>query len=251
MNVAFFQSEFFWEAVCFDLFVVVIYKPTKKVVCEYLDQYTLDISKRISEAEAIIKEANKVYNYYTKQTKMLDEQVDLPMIIFQYPDPSGCAYSIPALVKAATLKNVVGLKAACGTVTRYVQLWEALHDKISVLAALDSPPLLGMILHGVHGALIGIGVINTPKWVELIAAAMDNDAATATQIHRDFCIPIMDGVFENQEPSSPTSEVACVKAALVQLGQIPNSLVRHPAVNVTDLHRAHVKHALIAAGLLT
>ena len=195
----------------------------------------------------LAQDPESVYGFF----KMLDEQVDLPMIIFQYPDPSGCAYSIPALVKAATLKNVVGLKAACGTVTRYVQLWEALHDKISVLAALDSPPLLGMILHGVHGALIGIGVINTPKWVELIAAAMDNDAATATRIHRDFCIPIMDGVFENQEPSSPTSEVACVKEALVQLGQIPNSLVRHPAVNVTDLHRAHVKHALIAAGLLT
>lgn len=194
----------------------------------------------------LAQDPDSVYGFF----KMLDEQVDLPMIIFQYPDPSGCAYSIPALVKAATLKNVVGLKAACGTVTRYVQLWEALHDKISVLAALDSPPLLGMILHGVHGALIGIGVINTPKWVELIAAAMDNDAATATRIHRDFCIPIMDGVFENQEPSSPTSEVACVKEALVQLGQIPNSLVRHPAVNVTDLHRAHVKHALIAAGLL-
>ncbi len=195
----------------------------------------------------LAQDPDSVYGFF----KMLDEQVDLPMIIFQYPDPSGCAYSIPALVKAATLKNVVGLKAACGTVTRYVQLWEALHDKISVLAALDSPPLLGMILHGVHGALIGIGVINTPKWVELIAAAMDNDAATATQIHRDFCIPIMNGVFENQEPSSPTSEVACVKEALVQLGQIPNSLVRPPAVNVTDLHRAHVKHALIAAGLLT
>ena len=195
----------------------------------------------------LAQDPDSVYGFF----KMLDEQVDLPMIIFQYPDPSGCAYSIPALVKAATLKTVVGLKAACGTVTRYVQLWEALHDKISVLAALDSPPLLGMILHGVHGALIGIGVINTPKWVELIAAAMDNDAATATRIHRDFCIPIMDGVFENQEPSSPTSEVACVKEALVQLGQIPNSLVRHPAVNVTDLHRAHVKHALIAAGLLT
>lgn len=190
---------------------------------------------------------DSVYGFF----KMLDEQVDLPMIIFQYPDPSGCAYSIPALVKAATLKNVVGLKAACGTVTRYVQLWEALHDKISVLGALDSPPLLGMILHGVHGALIGIGVINTPKWVELIDAAMNNDAATATQIHRDFCIPIMNGVFENQEPSSPTSEVACVKEALVQLGQIPNSLVRRPAVDVTDLHRAHVKNALVAVGLLT
>ena len=75
-------------------------------------------------------------------------------------------------------------------------------------------------------------------------------AVKAQKIHRDFCIPIMDGVFENQEPSSPTSEVACVKEALVQLGQIPNSLVRPPAVDVTADHKAHVKHALIASGLI-
>ena len=182
--------------------------------------------------------------------KMLDEQVDLPMIVFQYPDPSGCAYSLESLVKISTIRNVVAVKAACGTVTRYVQIWEALHDKLTVLAALDSPPLLGMLLHGVHGALIGISVIDTPKWVELIDAAMNGDAVKAQKIHRDFCIPIMDGVFENQEPSSPTSEVACVKEALVQLGQIPNSLVRPPAVDVTESHRAHVKRGLIASGLL-
>jgi 4-hydroxy-tetrahydrodipicolinate synthase len=186
------------------------------------------------------------YQFY----KMLDEQIDLPMIVFQYPDPSGCAYSIESLVKISSIKNVVAVKAACGTVTRYVQIWEALHDKLTILAALDSPPLLGMLLHGVHGALIGIGVIDTPKWVELIDAAMSGDAVKAQKLHREFCIPIMDGVFENQEPSSPTSEVACVKEALVQLGQIPNSLVRPPAVNVTASHRAHVKHALIASGLI-
>ena len=182
--------------------------------------------------------------------KMLDELVNLPMIVFQYPDPSGCAYSLDALIRISTIPNVVAIKAACGTVTRYVQIWEALHDKLTILAALDSPPLLGMILHGIHGALIGISVIDTPKWVALIDAAISGDAAKAQKIHRDFCIPIMDGVFENQEPSSPTSEVACVKEALVQLGQIPNSLVRPPAVNVTELHRSHVSHGLIVAGLL-
>ena len=76
-------------------------------------------------------------------------------------------------MKISTIKNVVAVKAACGTVTRYVQIWEALHDKLTVLVALDSPPLLGMLLHGVHGALIGISVIDTPKWVELIDAAMN------------------------------------------------------------------------------
>ena len=187
-----------------------------------------------------------VYQFY----KMLDEQVDLPMIVFQYPDQSGCAYSLESLIRISSIPNVVAIKAACGTVTRYVQIWEALHDKLTILAALDSPPLLGMILHGVHGALIGISVIDTPKWVELIDAAITGDAVKAQKIHREFCIPIMDGVFENQEPSSPTSEVACVKEALTQLGQIPNSLVRPPAVNVTEAHRAHVKHGLIASGLI-
>jgi len=186
------------------------------------------------------------YQFY----KLLDEQVDLPMIVFQYPDQSGCAYSLESLVRISSIPNVVAIKAACGTVTRYVQIWEALHDKLTILAALDSPPLLGMILHGVHGALIGISVIDTPKWVELIDAAMSGDAVKAQKIHREFCIPIMDGVFENQEPSSPTSEVACVKEALMQLGQIPNSLVRPPAVNVTEAHRAHVRHGLISSGLI-
>ncbi|MBU3620791.1 dihydrodipicolinate synthase family protein [Polynucleobacter sp. CS-Odin-A6] len=189
---------------------------------------------------------DSVYQFY----KMLDEQVDLPMIVFQYPDPSGCAYSLDSLEKIASIRNVVAIKAACGTVTRYVQIWEKLHDKLTILAALDSPPLLGMLLHGVHGALIGISVIDTPQWVDLIDAAMRGDATKAQKIHRDFCIPIMDGVFENQEPSSATSEVACVKEALVQLGQIPNSLVRPPAVDVTDTHRSHVRHGLIASGLL-
>lgn len=48
----------------------------------------------------------------------------------------------------------------------------------------------------------------------------------------------------------PTSEVACVKEALVQLGQISSSRARPPAVDVTEEHRAHIRHALAAAGLL-
>jgi 4-hydroxy-tetrahydrodipicolinate synthase len=194
----------------------------------------------------LARHVDSVYQFFST----LDRELDHPMIIFQYPDSSGCAYSVEALVAVSSLRNVVAVKAACGTVTRYVQLWEPLHDKLSVLAALDSPPLLGILLHGTHGALIGISVIGTKRWSELVQAAMSNDAATASRIHREFCIPLMDGVFENQEPSSPTSEVASVKEALVQLGQIPSSRVRPPAVGVTAEHRAHVSRALLASGLI-
>jgi 4-hydroxy-tetrahydrodipicolinate synthase len=192
------------------------------------------------------RHVDSVYRFYAE----LDRALDHPMIIFQYPDTSGCAYSVEALMSAASLPNVVAVKAACGTVTRYVQLWEALHEKVSILAAVDSPPLLGMLLHGTHGALIGISVIGTQGWAQLIQAALRNDAQTAARIHREFCIPIMKGVFENQEPSGPTSEVASVKEALVQLGQIPSSRVRPPAVDVTAEHKAHVARALLASGLI-
>ena len=180
---------------------------------------------------------------------MLDREVGLPMIIFQYPSTSGCAYSIEALVRAASIPSVVGIKAACATVTDYVELWTALHDRLSILVARDSPSLLGMLLHGADGALIGISVVHTPTWVELIQCALSGDAANAQRIHRDFCIPIMDGVFENQKPKTITSEVARVKEALRQLGQIPLSNVRAPAVGVSESDKDHVRRSLLAAGL--
>jgi len=193
------------------------------------------------------RDPEAVYAFFER----MDREVDLPMIVFHYPDHSGVAYSLEALVRIAELKNIVAIKAACNTITRYVEIWEALKDKLSILAAVDSPPLLGMLLHGTHGALIGISVIAPPRWVELIEAAMSGDANRAASIHREFCIPIMNGAFENQEPTSSTSEVACVKETLRQLGCIATSIVRDPSVNVTPKHRERVRRGLVAAGLLT
>ena len=192
------------------------------------------------------RHVDSVYRFF----EVLDREVDLPMIVFQYPDTSGCAYSIEALLAIASLRNVVAIKAASGTVTRYVELWKSLHDKLSILAAVDSPPLLGMLLHGTHGALIGISVIGTLHWATLVDAVAHNDVATAQQLYNKICIPLMEAVFENQEPKSATSEVACVKEALVQMGQIPSSRVRPPAVGITEEHREAIRAALHAAGLL-
>lgn len=195
----------------------------------------------------LTKHVESVYAFFAA----LDREVDLPMIVFHYPESSGAAYSLEALLAISSLRNVVAVKAATGeAITRYVEIWDALHDKVAVLAAVDSPPLLGMMLHGSHGALIGISVIGPKQWVDFVRAAMDGDARAASEMHRSFCVPLMEGVFEHQQGKSPTSEVACVKEALVQLGQIATSRVRPPAVDVTGEHRAHVRRSLIAAGLL-
>lgn len=180
----------------------------------------------------------------------LDTRIDLPLIVFQYPPHSGSSYPLKVLLEVVRLPNVVAVKAASGITPAYIELWEALKDTVSVLVAVDSPPLLEMLLHGAHGALIGIGAIAPDRWVSLLRATQGGDKAAAEAVFDQVCRPLMASVFENQQPKRLTSEAAATKEALAQLGQIPSSRVRPPAVNVDDVVRAEIRESLFAAGLL-
>jgi 4-hydroxy-tetrahydrodipicolinate synthase len=181
----------------------------------------------------------------------LGERIGLPMIVFQYPGHSGSAYSIEVLNRLADLPDVVGVKAATGHVTPYTEIWDRLHERVAVLPASDAPPLLGMLMHGAHGALIGISVIGPQHWAEIVDASRNGQAERARCLFNDFALPLMAGVFENQEPTRPASEAARTKEALVQLGLIPSSRVRRPAVDVDDADRRTIEICLKQAGLLT
>lgn len=180
----------------------------------------------------------------------LDRQVGLPMVVHQYPDFTGCSYSIEVLREVVSLPSVVAIKAASFTTTRYAEVWDAFHDDVAVLAATDAPALLSMLLHGSHGALIGIGVIHPPTWAELISAATGGDAERARRIFLDRCVPLMHTVFENQEPTELRSEAASTKEALVQLGQFASSRVRPPACDVDENARAAIAATLEKTALL-
>ena len=182
--------------------------------------------------------------------RTLDAEVGLPMIVFQYPDSSGCSYSVEVLGELAKIDTVVGIKAATENVLDYTKVWNSLHDELSILPACDAPALLGMLLHGAHGALIGISVIGPEHWVQVVKAAREGCAEEARRVFNAVCIPIMAGVWENNEPKGPTSVVAATKEALVQLGQFPCSKVRPLAVDVTDDIRVRIRATLQQTGLL-
>ena len=180
----------------------------------------------------------------------MDREVDLPMIVFQYPEATGCAYSLPALQRIAPLKNVVGIKAATVTASKYAEINDALGDQLAVLAACDAPSLLGMLLHNAPGALLGISVVGTQQWVEIIREATVGDARKAKALHNRFGVPLMDGIYEYQLQKTPVSTCAANKEALVQLGEIPSSWVRPPALNITPARQAAIREALQRSGLL-
>ena len=180
----------------------------------------------------------------------MDREVNLPMIVFQYPEATGCAYSLASLERIAGLPNVVGIKAATVTASKYAEINDALGDRLAVLAACDAPSLLGMLLHNAPGALLGISVVGTPHWVELIREATEGDARKAREIHNNFAVPLMDAIYEYQLQKTPVSTCAANKEALTQLGEIPSSWVRPPALNVTPARREAIQAGLQKAGLL-
>lgn len=181
----------------------------------------------------------------------LNNEIGLPMVVFQYPNSSGSAYSIEALEAIADLPHVVAVKTATeGHFDSYVEMWERLGDKMAVLVGVDSPPLIDMLRHGSHGALIGISAIATAKWGELLALVAEGRSEEADALYRKVCLPLMEAVFQNQKPTSLMNEAAATKEALFQMGEIPSARARFPAVHPVEAEKQNIAKALRAAGLI-
>lgn len=181
----------------------------------------------------------------------LGREIDLPMVIFQYPNSSGSAYSIEALEAIADLPHVVAVKTATeGHFDSYVEMWDRLSDKIAVLVGVDSPPLIDMLRHGAHGALIGISAIATAEWGRLMALVSQGKQDDADRLYAEVCLPLMQAVFQNQKPASLMNEAAATKEALFQMGEIPSARARFPAVHPTEDEKQVIAQALRGAGLV-
>jgi 4-hydroxy-tetrahydrodipicolinate synthase len=199
----------------------------------------------------------RVYRHLSQDTdavfhvfQRLDGEVKLPMIVFQYPEAAGCSYSLDALERISSLDHVVAVKASTGTPAKYAELHDRLADKLALLPAADSPSLLGMLLHGAPGSLIGISVVGTQQWSDLVREATRGNAQRAKEIHNGFAVPLMRGIFEYHMHWTHTCPFGATKEALVQLGQFPSSWVRSPGVLVDDKRKAQIRASLVQAGLL-
>ena len=61
------MSIHFWEALCFLMFVILIYKPAKKIFIDSLDGYSKRVSLKIKDAENLRLSAEKAIKFYKEQ----------------------------------------------------------------------------------------------------------------------------------------------------------------------------------------
>jgi len=182
--------------------------------------------------------------------KKLNDEVGIPMIVFQYSEHSGVSYSLEALKALASLPQIVAIKAACASPTAFAEIMNSVGHELSVLAASDAPALLGMLMDRCPGALIGISVMDTQRWSDLVQAAVSGDYKAAQKLHQNFAMPIMDAVFENQLHKSHTSYFAATKEALFQMGELKSANVRSPLVPPTIEQKKTISQCLKEIGCI-
>ncbi len=172
---------------------------------------------------------------------------DRPLILFQLqPALGGVLFSAETLARLIDIPSVAAIKEASFDALRFVELRDALADlrPIALLTGNDNFILESFVL-GATGALIGMSAIATREQVEMVAAELAGDHATAKERYEALG-PLIRAVF-----GAPVRNYrARVKEALVMTGVIPEATVRKPLLAISAEERAAVRAGLDRLGLI-
>ncbi len=175
------------------------------------------------------------------------DATDLPLILFQLqPALGGVLFSSETLARLLDIPSVVAIKEASFDAVLFVQLRDLLADlrPIALLTGNDNFILESFVL-GAAGALIGMSAIATRAQVEMVAAELAGDHATALERYEALG-PLIRAVFD-----VPVRNYrARVKEGLVMQGVIPDATVRQPLLPISDAEREAVRAGLARLGLL-
>jgi 4-hydroxy-tetrahydrodipicolinate synthase len=182
--------------------------------------------------------------------KAVADAVDLPMILFQYPQENVVSYPHEALLQMVDEIPSVAAVKMChgGELRRYEQDLRALraHPRgIAILPALAQYFLPYASLGGIDGALTGFGNV-APEWVVAMLEAVQRNDLTRAQ--------------ELQARLYPVASIVCqgpgvylhvrYKEAAYLAGRIRGRAVRPPQLPMPETERAALVSAMAQAGIL-
>ena len=167
-----------------------------------------------------------VFGYFSA----VAEATDKPIILYSIPGRCGIEISVPVIERLrAKYPNVSHIKEAGGSVDRVDQIKHALGKDITVLSGDDSLTLPFMAV-GAEG-VISVASNRFPKEVvQLVNAALAQDLAKATKLHRRL-YPMFKTLFIEPNPVP-------VKIALQRAGVITSAEVRPPLCEMSKANLA-------------
>ena len=161
--------------------------------------------------------------YYNKPTQdgllahfaAVAEATDLPVVLYNVPGRTSCDM-LPATVgKAASIKNVVGIKEATGCLHRASRVLAAVPDNFAVLSGDDFTCMPFCVLGG-RGVISVVSNLVPSETAKMIRAAREGDLVRARELHYSL-LPLMELLFCQANPIP-------VKAGMALLGFTDNEL---------------------------
>lgn len=157
--------------------------------------------------------------------KRISESTALDIVLYNIPYRTGRNIENDTVRKLAELKNIVGIKDACGDFNQTTDLLLNRPKDFSILTGEDAFFYSTLMLGG-DGGIMASAHLNTEKYVEIFNKAKQNDHEGAFEIWKKVA-PITPLLFEEPNP-------APIKYCLSKLGLIKSPEVRLPLVEISE-----------------
>ena len=187
--------------------------------------------------------------YYNKPTpeglyqhyRAISDAVDVPIVLYNVPPRTSCDMKAETVARVAKLKNVVGIKEACGDAGRVGEIRKAVgRDDFIVLSGEDAQNLQMMEL-GAVGCISVTANVLPRQMSEFCAAFLEGDISRARELDEKLQ-PIHEILFVETSPT-PT------KWALNLMGRVDTG-IRLPLVPLSAAHVDELKARLARVGAL-
>ncbi|MDP4177992.1 MAG: 4-hydroxy-tetrahydrodipicolinate synthase [Bacillota bacterium] len=167
--------------------------------------------------------------------KMLSESTNLDIVIYNIPYRTGRNIENETIHKLAELKNVVGIKDACGDFKQSMELLLNPPKDFSILTGEDVFLYSTLVLGG-HGGVLASAHIKTETFLDVYNLVKNNNHQAAFEKWKEVA-PIIPLLFKEPNP-------APLKYCLTKMGLIKTEEIRMPLLEITDSLRSELDKAL-------
>ena len=161
-----------------------------------------------------------IYEHFLR----ISEATDLDIVLYNIPYRTGVNIENETIHRLAELKNIVGLKDACGDAKQSMNLLLNRPENFSILTGEDILYYLSLALGG-DGGILASAHLKTETFIDIYEKVKNNDHQSALKSWQDLSkvIPLL---FEEPNPTP-------IKYLLSKLGLIRSAEARLPLTSIS------------------
>lgn len=178
---------------------------------------------------------NGIYEYY----KTVCESVNIPVIAYNVPPRTGVNILPATAEKLATIKNMAGIKEACGNMEQICETMRRIRGKMDLYSGDDNLNLPILAIGGT-GIISVVSNIAPKKVKQMAESVFACDLERANKI-QDELLPLIDACFTEVNPIP-------VKAGCNTLG-FNAGTPRAPLTELEDTHKLIMQNCIEKLGL--